>query len=88
MRLHALFNAIIENQAALKDETPVAEAIMRLRMEGLDRHEAIHAIGSVLAGFFYETFNGGGTTEKFNANEAYYEKVRTLTRQKWYDEFG
>ena len=36
------------------NETPVAATLDRLMHEGLDRHDAIHAIGSVLAGLMWE----------------------------------
>src|SRR5215207_811508 len=45
---HAALHVMVENQAAMLAETPVAEAIKRLMGEGLSRHEALHAIGSVL----------------------------------------
>ena len=48
-QVHAVFHVIIENQLAMGDEIPVARTHDRLMSEGLDRHEGIHAIGSVLA---------------------------------------
>ena len=47
--LHAAIHAIVENQLAQEVEI-TKDALARLRAEGLDRHEAIHAIGSVLMG--------------------------------------
>jgi len=87
MRLHATFNAVVENQAALKNETPVAEAIMRLRMEGLDRHEAIHAICNVLIKHIFDAVKGIADPNA-NLGDAYFEDIKKLTRQSWYDEFG
>src|ERR1035437_6816155 len=46
---HAVVHTIVENQLALGESVVVA-TFARLRHEGLDRHDAIHAIGSVLAG--------------------------------------
>jgi hypothetical protein len=46
---HATFHVIVENQAALGDETPVKRTLARLMKEGVDRHEAIHAVASILA---------------------------------------
>jgi|SRR5205809_13448 len=48
-KLHAVFHVVVENQIALGDEIPVQSTLQRLMAEGLDRHEAIHAIASVLA---------------------------------------
>src|SRR5215813_2177430 len=48
VQIHAAIHATVETQAALGDETPVRRTLDRLVSEGLDRHEAIHAVGSVL----------------------------------------
>src|ERR1700686_2550405 len=49
-KVHAVIHAVVENQVALGDEIPVKRTVQRLISEGLDRHEAIHAVGSVLIG--------------------------------------
>jgi hypothetical protein len=41
--------SIAEDQIALGDEIPARRTLVRLMEEGLDRHEAIHAIDSALA---------------------------------------
>jgi hypothetical protein len=46
--VHAAFHTAVENQLA-EGIPDVRDALTRLMGEGLDRHEAIHAIGSVLA---------------------------------------
>jgi len=46
--VHAVVHAIVENQIALGDETPVRRTVQRLLSEGRDRHEAIHAVGMIL----------------------------------------
>src|SRR5262249_44043025 len=46
--VHASMHVIVENQLALNDE-PVVRAMARLTKEGLSRHDAIHAIGSLVA---------------------------------------
>jgi hypothetical protein len=46
--LHASFHVVVENQAALGDELPVRRTLERLQREGLGRHDAIHAVASVL----------------------------------------
>jgi hypothetical protein len=45
---HALIHAVIETQLA-QGLAPVRQVLERLLAGGLDRHEALHAIGSVLA---------------------------------------
>jgi uncharacterized protein len=44
-KAHAVAHAIVENQIALGDELNVERTLRRLMAEGLDRHDAIHAIG-------------------------------------------
>jgi hypothetical protein len=48
VKLHAVMHVIIENQVALGDEVPAQRTLRRLMAEGLDRHQGIHAISSVL----------------------------------------
>jgi hypothetical protein len=47
-RLHSTIHAIIENQIA-EGMAKTRDALARLISEGLSRHDAIHAIGSVLS---------------------------------------
>ena len=54
LRVHAAMHVAVENQVLMGDATPVADALERLTAEGLDRHEAIHAIASVLAGLMFD----------------------------------
>jgi hypothetical protein len=86
-RIHAAIHTVVENQAAMGDETPVAEAIQRLRKEGLNRHEAIHAVGSVLAGHMWQLLQDE-EPETADPNAAYFEEIRTLTAQKWFEEYA
>jgi DNA primase catalytic subunit len=53
MTAHAALHAIVENQIALNLE-PVVRAMHRLRKEGLTRHDAVHAIGSVVAEHLFD----------------------------------
>ena len=53
-KLHGTVHAIVENQVAAGDATVVPATLARLMREGLDRHDAIHAIGSVLAGIIFD----------------------------------
>jgi len=47
-RAHAATHGIVENQAAMGHATVVPTTLDRLMRDGLDRHDAVHAIGSVL----------------------------------------
>ena len=44
-KVHATVHAMVETQIALGDETAARRTAQRLMDAGLDRHEAIHAIG-------------------------------------------
>jgi hypothetical protein len=83
MNVHAIMHAVIENQAAMGDELPVRRAIERLIGEGLDRHDAVHAVGSVLAGHLHDALKAGAPN-----NGAYNEAVERLTAESWRTEFG
>ncbi len=78
--LHAASHAIIENQLAL-DVEPVGETLNRLMNEGLDRHEAIHAIGSVLAGNIFNFMQGN--TGSGDINQEYANRLKKLTAKGW-----
>jgi hypothetical protein len=80
-RLHAAIHVIVENQVAMGDELPVRRVLERLQREGLDRHEAIHAIGSVLAGHLSDLVKTG--TQKGDANENYWSELGRLTAEGW-----
>jgi hypothetical protein len=80
-QLHATIHAVVENQIALGDEIPVAETLRRLINEGLDRHEAIHAIGSVLAQHMYTLLSDGKPDE--DPNLRYFEDLKALTADSW-----
>ncbi len=78
--LHALAHALIENQAAMGDELPVRRTIERLQREGLDRHEAIHAVGSVLMEQMFEAAQGN---VRGDVNARYWRALKRLTAKRW-----
>jgi hypothetical protein len=78
--LHALFHAIVEAQIALGDATPAQRTAQRLMDEGLDRHQAIHAIGSVLAEHIHDIMK---TTPSGDPNAPYFAALERLTAEHW-----
>jgi hypothetical protein len=80
-RVHAIIHAVVENQIAL-GESVIIENLGRLRAEGLSRHEAIHAIGSVLAEQIFHTLQGTSASG-LRLEAAYHERVRRLTAADW-----
>jgi hypothetical protein len=68
------------------EEVPVAATIERLMAEGLSRHDAVHAVGSVLAAGIFDILKGGGKEDDFTA--AYHEELRGLTAESWLQSGG
>nr|WP_294517133.1 hypothetical protein [uncultured Rhodopila sp.] len=79
--LHAIIHAIIENQVAEGDALPVREKLRQLMAQGIDRHEAIHAIGSVLIKHIAAITQGKTTTD--DPNIPYFRALKRLNAKKW-----
>ncbi|NIR31459.1 MAG: DUF1841 family protein [Gammaproteobacteria bacterium] len=83
-QLHAGIHAAVEYQIALGDETPVKATLERLLREGLERHDAIHAIGSVLAEHLWTVMRGEVETPPgTDPNRPYYEALARLHAEAW-----
>ena len=80
-RLHASIHTIVENQMALEDQTIVRATLQRLMEAGLTRHEAIHAVGSVLTEHIYDLLHTKSLPAEGHA--AYYAALQQLTAEKW-----
>ena len=80
LRAHAALHVVIENQALMGDETHVAATLVRLMHEGLDRHDAVHAVASVLSGVLFDQIKGRGAD---GINAAYFRELAQLTAGKW-----
>ena len=81
--LHAATHVIVENQILLCEETPVAATLQRLLGEGLSRHDAVHAIGSVLAPVLVDILRGEIRSE---VNLVYYQELQNLSAESWLSE--
>src|SRR5262249_15119721 len=81
--VHAVVHAIVENQIALGDEIPVRRTVQRLMSEGLDRHDAIHAVGMILMEFINEVAkrvkaepaDAGAAEPQVDRNRPYYDAL-------------
>jgi hypothetical protein len=80
-RLHAVVHVVVENQIALGEEM-VVNTMARLRAEGLSRHDALHAIGSVLAESLYELMQEDQSTTGESYRQ-YLERLQRLTADSW-----
>jgi len=81
VRMHAMFHVVAENQIALGDEIPAERTLARLMREGLSRHDAVHAIGSVVASHLFNLIKHGPTSKDSNAD--YYRQLEELTAEGW-----
>jgi hypothetical protein len=79
--IHAVMHVIVENQVALGDSFPAKAVLIRLMDEGLDRHEAIHAIGSVLSDKLFAAMSGEDVECDINAD--YVEQLKFLSAESW-----
>jgi hypothetical protein len=81
-KLHGTMHAIVENQVALGDATVVPATLTRLMREGLDRHDAIHAIGSVLMAIIFDVVTKNADTDG-DINAKYGRELAALTAAGW-----
>jgi hypothetical protein len=80
-QLHAVVHVIVENQIAL-GELIVVNTLVRLQKEGLSRHDALHAIGSVLAENLYEMMQEDQSAARA-LYRRYLERLERLTAANW-----
>ncbi len=80
--VHAVFHVTVENQIALGDAMNAAKTLDRLLADGLDRHDAVHAIGAVLAGHMYSMME---TESAEFSSEDYAADLEALTAEKWHE---
>ena len=77
---HAAIHVAVENQLA--EHLPsVQAALQRLQAEGLDRHDAVHAITSVLMEHVCDIIQGHSS--EADPNEPYYQALEKLTVETW-----
>ena len=86
LELHAMTHVVVENQVALGEATPVPATLNRLMHEGLDRHEAIHAIGSILMSIVFDVSQEPDVGGDINAR--YSRELAKLTAAGWRSQVG
>jgi hypothetical protein len=80
--LHASMHMIVETQIAMGgDMLPVRVKIRQLMAQGLDRHDAVHAVGSVLAQHIWRVTRAGQDLP--DADERYFSALRRLSARQW-----
>jgi hypothetical protein len=79
--VHTALHTVVETQIAMGAPIPSRGVLQRLMAEGLDRHDAVYAIGSVLAGHLFNLLSKG--PQEGDPNTAYYQELEQLTAEKW-----
>jgi len=82
--LHAMMHVIIENQVAGSDPVLVRHTVQRLIAEGLDRHDAIHAVASIVI----EQLHSALHDKKTFSTMRYTNDLESLTAESWRREDG
>jgi len=79
LKLHSSFHVIVENQLAM-GVALIPETIAKLMRQGLDRHEAIHAIAAIMSEDVFNLMKGN--IETFSTT-AYRRKLNKITAKRW-----
>ena len=79
---HAAFHVIVENQIAEGDDS-VVRAMDRLKKQGLDRHDSIHAIAWILSQHLFEQMKTESPDTKDVVNARYIAAVERLNAEDW-----
>jgi len=79
LAMHSSIHVIVENQLAMGVEL-IPETIAKLIRQGLDRHDAIHAIGAIISGDIFALLQGDG--QPFSAAK-YRRKLEKITAKRW-----
>jgi len=85
IQAHAIIHVIVENQIALETQE-TADALARLLKQGLDRHDAVHAIGAVLAEHTFNIIHDNTDDSDKSANrdqQRFLGRLRKLTAARW-----
>jgi hypothetical protein len=85
--LHAAMHVIVENQIAM-GFNPTLRAMERLQTQGLSRHDAVHAIGSVLAGLLFTSIRNPGENDSRALEARISVALESLDADTWREEYG
>ena len=78
LRMHAVIHAAIEPQVA-EGHAAACRALERMLAEGLERHDAIHALGSVMAKHMFGIMKEGQAFD----DAAYTRDLDALSAERW-----
>ena len=86
-KAHAALHAIVENQAAT-GFGPTVRALARLQSQGLTRHEAVHAVGTVVSRFMFAAMNTPSQTDSQSLHSSINESIEALDAASWRKGYG
>jgi hypothetical protein len=78
--VHAVFHIIVENQIAMDVDLNVQKTLDRLIADGLDRHDALHAVGTVIAGHMQSMMSDEPSEFR---QDVYASELDMLTVETW-----
>ena len=87
LRVHAAIHCAVENQIAENFE-PTVQALVRLCAEGLSRHDAIHAVGSVVAEHIFQVLKAPDPGNPGMMNEQMAKDIDRLSAKRWREKYG
>jgi hypothetical protein len=85
---HATAHVIVEDQIAAEPTSAAGRALSRLIVEGLDRHEAIHAVACVYMAAVSDAVKAGATAETLEVPPPCDAELDRLTVETWRRDYG
>jgi len=82
LNVHSTIHVLVENQLAMGVEL-IPETIAKLIRQGLNRHEAIHAIVAIISEDIFDLLKGNA--EDFSQKK-YRRKLEKITAKRWLKE--
>jgi hypothetical protein len=80
--VHALMHVIVENQLAEGDALPTKAKLAELMADGLNRHQAIHAISTVVGTSMFRIL-GDTLPKDVDPGADFRRELEKLTAAKW-----
>jgi NAD(P)H-dependent FMN reductase len=80
-------HVVVEDQIAT-GYGPSKRAMARLQQEGLSRHEALHAIGSVVADLYFESTRNPQANEPDELQSRMNDAIERLSAAQWKNRYG
>ena len=77
--VHISFHVIVENQLAMNEPPQVRAALTRLMNDGLERHDAVHAIACLVADALADAVHEGSPF----STESYATALAEITPESW-----